>query len=1724
MEKSVKQFGMIAAVLASVCSMAFGADLGVTPATLSFSAFQDGAYPPLQTILLKNRTLQPLDWEVIDVNDVPLVLPEWLSISPLSGYLDPNGLPGDEQEVTVSVFTDGLADGLYSYAFDYLAGIERYRVTVALRIIGPDLQLSSNQFNTVVLFGSPDPDPNELLVSNVGGGTLEWMFADIGGDTLTLPEWLTIAPVGGSLSQGQQQPVFLAYDADALAPGVYEYEFRLVSSAAEPQTIMVTLKIIGPNIRVSSQSYDVQALFGSTEPVVSELVVCNTGGGGFDWTIADAGGSTLNLPAWLSILPVSGSLEMVQGQSVTLSCNPAGLAAGNYQYAFEVLSSIPGLNSPAITVNFDVIGPICSVSKSSLSFYAKKGDSNPSGQSISVINTGGGALNWSIDTTGQPEWLAISQVSGSLGHDQTDTVTFSADIAGLAEGRYSWNSTFIDVDSGGAPVPLTVTLVVDYAEYRWSTNPGTGELYNPYQISTPAQLMALRQDSFNPSRKHFILTSDIDMSSVSLTACLLGHLRFTLDGNGYAISNLTLNATQAGLQNAGLFLEIDEIGVIRNLNLRNLSVSSTAIVTGGLAARNFGVVENCSVTGSITGIQSVGGCVGYNFGKVSNCRAYCTVISNGGAECYVGGLIGCNGAYRSYGTTTVEFYGRVRNCSFSGTVSAASRSTGACAGGLIGRNTVFFLYWTNKKVKVSHCHASAEVSGYNNVGGLIGYNYDTAVRSCSADAVVHGNENVGGLIGYIQESALGGCYSEGEVNGVRFVGGLIGQYKPLVYPARIDTAVECFSYSTVNGTNYVGGLAGVSCSLTDCFAAGAVNGYSYVGGLMGIALPGSSIANCYAAAPVTGTNYSGGFAGQNNGTIGSSFWDMDASGLSTGVGGGSVTGVTGASTSDLQDIETFVPAGWDFDPNDGNAATWELAVGSYPAFVWQQNANSGSYSGGDGTESDPYQIDTVSDFLQLLECSGDWDKFFILTANLDLSAVVFTDSPVAWDKDHVNCGFQGPAFSGGFNGNGHIISHLRIQARDKTHIGLFGAVEGGRISNLRIEDAVIEGCTRVGSFTGVNSHGILSHCSTTGQVGGTEYVGGLVGYNLKGIIDHSGSSAVISGSSSVGGIAGENGQGVFAYCQASGPIDVIGTSTYSFAGGLIGSTHGGRIEQSFSDAVVSVEGNDVIAGGLAGSIYDGAVQCAYSSGSVTSQGTSNNFTGGFAGYMVKGSVSFSYNTAAVSAEAPSGSAGGFIGEAEAEAHDIVSCLYDIESSGITYSAAGKPVNSQLMRTLWVFQNAGWANKGWVIDDGSDTPKLAWQDTAGTKIPAAVPFLAGRGTMTDPYRVYTAEEFAQLSWHYDVLDKYINLMNDIDLSGTALFPIGDLGPFRGTFSGNGFTLSNVTIHQPGSDCIGLFSKLGGIGSITRLNLVNADIIGNDFVGALVGKRCSVPDISYTSYVSRCCCTGKVEATGLYAGGLFGYDTGSRSQIRNNVADVSVTGTDYVGGFAGYLALSDYYFSRDCCSLGSVEGDCYAGGFVGKATAGAVSNLYAIGSVSGTEYVGGFAGVAKNQCFMYCYSTGPVSGDRFVYGFGSVADPLYSQGCFWDIQASGTAVGTDPNITAAFLTGLDTPAMFTSSNFINAGWDFTDTDNDPADWMMLREGEDYPRLAWQTVNPGDIAGMYGVDATDLTELADHWLEQNCPTDCEDADIDGNGKVDLADLAILANDWMEQAKHHP
>ena len=187
------------------------------------------------------------------------------------------------------------------------------------------------------------------------------------------------------------------------------------------------------------------------------------------------------------------------------------------------------------------------------------------------------------------------------------------------------------------------------------------------------------------------------------------------------------------------------------------------------------------------------------------------------------------------------------------------------------------------------CYSTAEVVGYDRVGGLIGHMYgdSTIISGSYATGNVSGDYRVGGLVGYMYgASAISKCYATGNVSGKEFLGGLAGYMFE-------TTAENSYATGNVNGDASIGGLAGwfSTASVTACYAKGDVSGTgANVGGLIGRSKADSSISNSYAMGNVTGGSYADGFVGNISETISENNY---ATGSANGV------------AADLNDKENF---------------------------------------------------------------------------------------------------------------------------------------------------------------------------------------------------------------------------------------------------------------------------------------------------------------------------------------------------------------------------------------------------------------------------------------------------------------------------------------------------------------------------------------------------------------------------------------------------------------------------------------------------------------------------------------------------------------------------------------------------------------------------------------------------------------------------------------------------
>ncbi len=207
-----------------------------------------------------------------------------------------------------------------------------------------------------------------------------------------------------------------------------------------------------------------------------------------------------------------------------------------------------------------------------------------------------------------------------------------------------------------------------------------------------------------------------------------------------------------------------------------------------------------------------------------------------------------------------------------------------------------------------------------------------------------------------------------------------------------------------------------------------------------------------------------------------------------------------------------------------------------------------------------YTIITTADELQAMQ--DNLSGKYILMNNIDLEGYDWT--PV---------GTTANPFLGEFNGNGYVISNLKIIKPDENDLGVFGYTGTSSISNLGLENIEINGKDHCGSLVGQGGGTVKNCYSTNAVISGRYMIGGLIGWDFTKSISFCYSNSDVSGNGYVGALLGESYNSV-DNCFAVGSV----TSPW-LAGGLIGRCYS-KISNSYAAAKVSCN-ND--GGGLVGS-------------------------------------------------------------------------------------------------------------------------------------------------------------------------------------------------------------------------------------------------------------------------------------------------------------------------------------------------------------------------------------------------------------------------------------------------------------------------------------------------------------------------------------------------------------
>ena len=230
---------------------------------------------------------------------------------------------------------------------------------------------------------------------------------------------------------------------------------------------------------------------------------------------------------------------------------------------------------------------------------------------------------------------------------------------------------------------------------------------NTYTVYNADGLLAWNEAAQKDRSINCTLPADIDLTGKDWTPIgtnFYNSYTGTFDGGGHTIKGLTVTTND---QYVGLFGRLGKAGTVKNVVMEGVQITSNHSLgyAGGVAGFSWGgTIENCSVSGSVSGTVSVGGVVG------------------------------------------IQWEASITGCSSSATVKGMVQ-----VGGVAGE--------TNSGATMAACYATGnvtiEIDPIDNIlgGGLVGFNAGSSVLACYATGNVTstgsstGNVNIGGFLG-----------------------------------------------------------------------------------------------------------------------------------------------------------------------------------------------------------------------------------------------------------------------------------------------------------------------------------------------------------------------------------------------------------------------------------------------------------------------------------------------------------------------------------------------------------------------------------------------------------------------------------------------------------------------------------------------------------------------------------------------------------------------------------------------------------------------------------------------------------------------------------------------------------------------------------------------------------------------------------------------------------------
>jgi hypothetical protein len=432
----------------AVCVACTSANLTLSSGSLMYtgSTTRD---PSAQTIALQNSGSRPLDWSstVITGDGTP-----WLSISPSSGHLEAN----DSEVVTISVQSHILAVGSYSATINFRGG-NNPQLSVALNVVASENLLVSPSALNIQTTTGQNPQPQMITLQDNGGQPLDW---NASAATVDGANWLGATPGNGHLEAGARTNVTVNINASTLKAGSYQGTLTF-SDGTFIRQVTVALTVSVPqiaNIGIQTGALTFTTTQG-TDPQPQTFSITNTGTATLNWSLTE----DQNGKNFAAVTPTSGSLAPGKSATITVTAHVARANPGTINATITVADSDTGttVQSQSVEVGITINGQTLisgglALSPNALSF-SNTSTLNHTSQLLSITNTTGNSLNWSMATS--VSWLSANTPSGTLAPGEMVVIYVKCDSSQLSTGSYN-AILMISGSDGSTSASVNVTLTV----------------------------------------------------------------------------------------------------------------------------------------------------------------------------------------------------------------------------------------------------------------------------------------------------------------------------------------------------------------------------------------------------------------------------------------------------------------------------------------------------------------------------------------------------------------------------------------------------------------------------------------------------------------------------------------------------------------------------------------------------------------------------------------------------------------------------------------------------------------------------------------------------------------------------------------------------------------------------------------------------------------------------------------------------------------------------------------------------------------------------------------------------------------------------------------------------------------------------------------------------------------------------------------------------------------